>query len=68
MKEAGYLWCFVQGESNQVSSGPSHCARNWNGNLLENVGFASGGLNTGFLCLGNLGNVAIHGILYQLSQ
>ena len=68
MKEEGYLWSFVHGGSNQVSSGPSHCARNWNGNLLEKVGFASSGLNTGFLSLGNLRNVAIHGILYQLSQ
>ena len=38
------------------------------GNLLEHVGLASGALNAGFLCFGNLGNVAIHGILYQLSQ
>ena len=37
-------------------------------NLLENVGFAPGGLDTGFLCLGNFPNMTIHGILYQIES
>ena len=38
------------------------------GNPLVEVGLASGCLDTGFLGFGKLGNVAIHGVLYQWSQ
>ena len=70
MKEAGqfFLLC-ATGKVIKVPSCPNLVLlRSGNGNLLEHVGFASGALNAGFLCLGKLGNVAIHGILYRLSQ
>ena len=60
--------CATNGELIKCHLTPSRCARGRNGDLLENVGFASGRFNAGFLRLGNLRNVAVHGILYQLGQ
>ena len=58
--------CALRGR--QASSDPSHYTWNWNGDPLVNVSLASGGFNAGFLSFGKFRNVAVHGILYQLSQ
>lgn len=64
----GQLGCFVHSGGVPASSGLSQCAWDWSRDALVDISLASCGFNAGFFCFGDLCDVAVHGILYHLSQ